>query len=106
MGNLNRVLPGAVARTCLSRLIRGRQIVTGLKDQDDAVIKSAPCDTYTLFISHRLALMRDTPHLIKSEMPLYDRFIPFAIAPFETLEPGHANHHRPDRRDYPGAGRA
>lgn len=52
MRNLNRVFPSVVARTCISRLTGWRQIVTGLKDKGDAVIKSAPCDSYTLFIRH------------------------------------------------------
>jgi hypothetical protein len=61
MRKLNRVFPNGVARTCLSRLTGEWQIVTGLKDQDHAVIKSAPCDTYTLIIGQFLALMSQYP---------------------------------------------
>ncbi len=61
MRNVNRVFPKGVARTCNSRLTGGRQIVTGLKDDDDAVIKSAPCDSYTLIIAHLMAPMSRQP---------------------------------------------
>lgn len=57
MGNLNRVFPNSVARTCTSRLTGWRQIVTGLKDEAYPVIKSAPCDSYTLFIRQLMAVM-------------------------------------------------